>query len=176
MASRKLTALPTATEVTTSDKIYIVDVSDTSESPQGTSKQAVISELPSSGITTLTSTDGSISIDLTDPSAPDLSVGYRSYVALLTQSGTSAPTAIVLKNNTGLTWTFDYVDVGDYDALPSVAPSDDNKVLVFGGDGTGDITKMRWRSGSAKIETKNSSFVGDNGRLSNTPIEIRIYP
>ena len=73
MASRKLTQLPTATEVTASDKIYIVDVSDTSESPQGTSKQAVISELPSSGITSLTSTDGSIAIDLTDPSAPDLS-------------------------------------------------------------------------------------------------------
>lgn len=101
---------------------------------------------------------------------------YLSYVALLTQSGTSAPTATVLQNNTGLTWTFDYVDVGDYDAVPSIAPSDDNKVLVFGGDGTGDITKMRWRSGSAKIETKNSSFASDNGRLSNTPIEIRIYP
>lgn len=50
MASRKLPALPTATEVTTSDKIYIVDVSDTTESPQGTSKQALISEFPSSGI------------------------------------------------------------------------------------------------------------------------------
>lgn len=74
MASRKLTQLPTATEVTTSDKIYIVDVSDTTESPQGTSKQALISELPSSGITSLTSTDGSIDIDLTDPDAPDLSI------------------------------------------------------------------------------------------------------
>lgn len=74
MASRKLTALPNATEVTTSDKIYIVDVSDTTESPQGTSKQALISELPSNGITSLTSTDGSISIDNTDPSAPDLSI------------------------------------------------------------------------------------------------------
>lgn len=51
MSSRKLTALPTATEVTTSDKIYIVDVSDTTESPQGTSKQAtvekVINSMPS---------------------------------------------------------------------------------------------------------------------------------
>lgn len=45
MASRKLTALPTATEVTTSDKIYIVDVSDTTESPQGTSKQATVEKV-----------------------------------------------------------------------------------------------------------------------------------
>lgn len=93
MASRKLTALPTATEVTTSDKIYIVDVSDTTESPQGTSKQAVISELPSSGITSLTSTDGSIDIDNTDPSAPDLSI----------PSGTWTPVASDVTNDATVT-------------------------------------------------------------------------
>lgn len=49
MASRKLTALPTATEVTTSDKIYIVDVSDTTESPQGTSKQATLDKIIQDG-------------------------------------------------------------------------------------------------------------------------------
>lgn len=54
MASRKLTALPTATEVTTSDKIYIVDVSDTTESPQGTSKQATVDKIIPSGTWTPT--------------------------------------------------------------------------------------------------------------------------
>lgn len=97
MASRKLTALPTATEVTTSDKIYIVDVSDTTESPQGTSKQALISELPSSGITSITSTDGSIDIDNTDPSAPDLSIGYKEIaIAFTSTSGSDAGTATIL--------------------------------------------------------------------------------
>jgi hypothetical protein len=107
MASRKLTQLPTATEVTASDKIYIVDVSDTSESPQGTSKQAVISNLPSSGITTLTSTDGSIDIDLTDPSAPDLSIGVVvSYftVTNLNENGNGIVTAI--SNRIGGTISF----------------------------------------------------------------------
>ena len=85
MASRKLTQLPTATEVTASDKIYIVDVSDMSESPQGTSKQAVISNLPSSGITSLTSTDGSIDIDLTDPSAPDLSIPSGAFTPTISE-------------------------------------------------------------------------------------------
>lgn len=85
MASRKLTALPTATEVTTSDKIYIVDVSDTTESPQGTSKQALISELPSSGITSLTSTDGSIDIDNTDPDAPDLSIPSGEWTPIISE-------------------------------------------------------------------------------------------
>lgn len=49
MASKKLTQLPTATEVTTSDKIYIVDVSDTTESPQGTSKQATVANVLPNG-------------------------------------------------------------------------------------------------------------------------------
>lgn len=102
MASRKLTQLPTATEVTTSDKIYIVDVSDTTESPQGTSKQALISELPSSGITTLTSTDGSIDIDLTDPTAPDLSVGYTELVMLYSSvDGDDNGTLTILKQDVG---------------------------------------------------------------------------
>lgn len=101
MASRKLTALPTATEVTTSDKIYIVDVSDTTESPQGTSKQALISELPSSGITTITSTDGSISIDNTDPSAPNLSI----------PSGTFPPVASDVTGSVTITGGF-YSKVG----------------------------------------------------------------
>lgn len=66
MASRKLTALPTATEVTTSDKIYIVDVSDTTESPQGTSKQATLDKIIQDGEWTPTITNqlGSATITL----------------------------------------------------------------------------------------------------------------
>lgn len=109
MASRKLTALPTATEVTTSDKIYIVDVSDTSESPQGTSKQAVISELPV--ITTLTSTDGSIDIDLTDPSAPDLSIADY---AIPLAGTTEMQAAEITHTSTGKTATLGFVDGSVY--------------------------------------------------------------
>lgn len=49
MASRKLTALPTLTDVALNDKIYIVDVSDTTESPQGTSKETTIDKINKSG-------------------------------------------------------------------------------------------------------------------------------
>jgi hypothetical protein len=131
MASRKLTQLPTATEVTASDKIYIVDVSDTSESPQGTSKQAVISNLPSSGITTLTSTDGSIDIDLTDPSAPDLSIGYTSYVAQISQVGTNNPTITVIKNTTGRTLSLTRVEQGVYSGTLSGSIIDQNKLFYY---------------------------------------------
>lgn len=39
---------------------------------------------------------------------------YKVYKALLTQSGTNAPTAIVLENTTGLTIAYDYTTVGEY--------------------------------------------------------------
>ena len=40
--------------------------------------------------------------------------GYKSYVALLTQSGTDAPEATVLENSLGITITFGYVSPGLY--------------------------------------------------------------
>jgi len=40
--------------------------------------------------------------------------GYLKYVALLTQSGTSAPTATVLENTLGGTVVWSYLSVGQY--------------------------------------------------------------
>jgi hypothetical protein len=71
MAGRKITQLPILTTPSATDKLVIVDVSDTSESPQGTSKQIALENL--GGITSITSTNETIVIDATDPSAPDLS-------------------------------------------------------------------------------------------------------
>jgi hypothetical protein len=45
MANRKITDLPLLTETDSEDRIYIVDSSDTTESPQGTSKQIKFSDL-----------------------------------------------------------------------------------------------------------------------------------
>ena len=39
---------------------------------------------------------------------------YKVYTALLTQSGTNAPVATVLENNTGLNITYQYLLVGKY--------------------------------------------------------------
>lgn len=121
------------------------------------------------------STDGSIDIDLTDPSAPDLSIGYQSYVALLTQSGTDAPTATVLENNTGLTFTPSYDDVGLYFLEPDTAPASD-KVAVFctNGAAAGDVFAL-WREDKLNISTRSSGAPTDS-ILSNSAVEIRIYP
>jgi hypothetical protein len=50
MAGRKITQLPVLTTPAATDKLVIVDVSDTSESPQGTSKQIAVGDLGLSSI------------------------------------------------------------------------------------------------------------------------------
>ena len=62
MAGRKITQLPTLTTPAATDKLVIVDVSDTSESPQGTSKQIAFENL-SGGITSIESDSLDVSID-----------------------------------------------------------------------------------------------------------------
>ena len=58
MAGRKLPVLPTLGEFPQADdKMYIVDVSDTSESPQGTSKQVPFGNIIQTGTYTPTITD-----------------------------------------------------------------------------------------------------------------------
>jgi hypothetical protein len=57
---------------------------------------------------TITSTDGSIEIDNTDPNAPDLSIGYRSYVFLLRSTVGSDLTTQVLTNTVTETITVTY--------------------------------------------------------------------
>jgi hypothetical protein len=59
MAGRKITQLPTLTTPEATDKLVIVDVSDTSESPQGTSKQIAVSNL---GLSSIESTTLDVSI------------------------------------------------------------------------------------------------------------------
>jgi hypothetical protein len=59
MAGRKITQLPTLTTPAATDKLVIVDVSDTSESPQGTSKQIAVSNL---GLTSIESSTLDVSI------------------------------------------------------------------------------------------------------------------
>lgn len=49
MAGVKITDLPTLTTAVNEDLLYIVDVSDTSQSPQGTSKQIEVGNMFSSG-------------------------------------------------------------------------------------------------------------------------------
>ena len=150
MAGVKITDLEVLLEAASDDLLYIVDVSDTTESPQGTSKKIEVSYLRP----------------------------YKVYSALLTQVDTDPPTAIVLENTIGnIVWS--YIEVGNYKGTLSSAFTT-NKTFVFinslqsydvntAGVTTYNVNEVNVTTGVPDGGTPT------NGILINTPIEIRVY-
>jgi hypothetical protein len=120
---------------------------------------------------------------------------YLSYVALLTQAGTNAPTANVLNGNDGnylgdIIWT--RVDVGNYIGTLNGAftnnktwfyPSgNSNAFVAFSGNAwSGGFNLYRGDADRVFIDVADESgnFIDLSGRLSNPAtisIEIRVYP
>jgi len=94
---------------------------------------------------------------------------YKVYTALLTQSSTNPPTAIVLENTIGnIYWT--YEGVGVYNA---------NLIGAFTLNKTYCPIAIANSAPDLVIPYPNGDFIefitGD-GILNNTPIEIRVYP
>jgi len=107
-------------------------------------------------------------------------IGYKTYVAQITQSGTNAPVATVLQNNTELTFTWTYNAPGAYQVGAS-SPFVANKtwVQVSGSNTTpsAHIIILKSITTSAitfhNLELKNAAQV--NG-IDVAFVEIRIYP
>lgn len=104
---------------------------------------------------------------------------YKVYTALLTQSGTDAPTAVVLQNTIGdITYLYD--DVGSY-LISSDELFTDGKTQMF--FGALSIQNHNWgiiMEGNKGInylgfQTLNESGALANDYLYNTSIEIRVY-
>jgi hypothetical protein len=148
MAGRKITQLPILTTPAATDKLVIVDVSDTAESPQGTSKQIALSNL----------------------------LGYTEYVALVTQNGTNPPTVTTQSNNTGLTFTSEYNDVGDYVLSFSSYPSAGKVNAQFCNGDSGFNVSAFYTSGTGvKISCFDiASQVLSNSGIGNASLIIRI--
>lgn len=103
---------------------------------------------------------------------------YKSYVAVLTQTGTNAPTASVKINEIG-TITYAYQGAGEY-YINSSALFTNNKTVIFVGPGrfTTGVAILGSTIGSNSIVvvySRNTSNVGTNGLISEVPIEIRVY-
>lgn len=108
------------------------------------------------------------------------------YVALLTQTGTSAPTATVLRNEIGnIAWT--RTNTGLYTATLTGAFVVNKTVAFCGGIGTSalavpkivkiariDANTMRVTTGYFGDTTTDPG--AEDGLLSATPVEIRVYP
>ena len=100
----------------------------------------------------------------------------QTYVALLTQSGTAAPTASVLAENIGIiTWT--RTNVGQYLGTP-ISPLDALNTFVIIGNVEHDYIATAYVNSDGDIvvhTTKTQNHAHTDSQLLNSPIEVRIY-
>jgi len=103
--------------------------------------------------------------------------GYKIYKALITQSGTDAPTAIVLENTLSGDLTWSYNTVGVYVATLAGEFTAD-KTFIFTGQVATDtvVSTNRINVDSITLRTYDISSAGlTDVRLSNNSIEIKVY-
>jgi hypothetical protein len=111
-------------------------------------------------------------------------LAYKIYTALLTQSGTNAPVAIVLENTLGGDITWEYDGVGEYSIsnlnLPInktilLTPSIPANSCTVGSAITNLVSMSLHPSGTFIDLCVGNSIGGVNGKLNRHPIEIRVY-
>lgn len=105
---------------------------------------------------------------------------YKEYVAVLNQSGTDAPVATVLKNNTGLEIVWVYDSPGNYNGVgwDGVDPA---KVVVLDGDGANHLILVNtaWNGENVNITAAALNVMFDpipsDDLLQWYPVMVRIY-
>lgn len=102
---------------------------------------------------------------------------YKVYTALLTQSGTASPTAIVLQNTLGVTVTFGYTIAGQYTVTATGALTINKTWIIFNNiDSNGFTITYNGKSlNDFQILTRNGAGVTTDNILNLTEIEIRVY-
>jgi len=106
---------------------------------------------------------------------------YKVYSALIAQSGTSAPTVLVLENTTGGTVSYTYNAAGDYTATITGASFTANKTMVPYIPTTNPAIQSMSNvisTTAINIKTQTAAAVGQDAVLaySYSTFEIRIYP
>ena len=108
-------------------------------------------------------------------------LGYRSYTALLNQTGTDAPIATVLENTLGgdITWETPS-STGYYRGLATGLFSPEAKTFVTCsqtdfGSVLGVTYAYRNNDDQIIVETYDTTFTASDDVLANTVIEIRVY-
>lgn len=106
---------------------------------------------------------------------------YLKYVALITQSGSSAPTAIVLENTLGGTVVWTRTTTGVYRATLASAFTI-NKTAVFATTGVpangaviNEVRFYRVNADYIALETRGDNAYVDSN-IANLTVEIRVYP
>jgi hypothetical protein len=111
---------------------------------------------------------------------------YKVYTALLTQTGTSAPTTIVLENTLGYDITWGYSNIGVYTAIGLPNTFEDGKFAFIQGAGNSSSLVSLWAYNNSidfsqmilecyDLGNVAISFQTKNDILINQFIEIRVY-
>lgn len=104
--------------------------------------------------------------------------GYKVYTAIVSQSGTNAPTALVLEDTLGaVEWS--YNSIGQYKLLFSDSVLNQDKTFIlkdFSYDkNSGSILVYRENNTSLVVETKDFEGTPANNILTAFTIEVRVY-
>ena len=159
----KLTDRIQASGASLNDLIHIVITSDTSQNSAGSSYKIPMSEYV------------------------PLFNGYKVYTALLTQTGSTAPTAVVLENTLGITPSYSYDGTGQFhvDLSGMTGINSANTVVITGNYGNTNPIGADYIIVHAyqdfivptkiNIETIDNGSAYYDGILLNSAIEIRVY-
>ena len=106
-------------------------------------------------------------------------LGYNTYTALLTQTGLTAPVATVVKNDTGVTYTWARTAIGAYTITASSPIFNAATTLVFGNIGKKSKEDyFRWEVGTntqIKVSTYDNAANPADAVFDAGSFEIRIY-
>lgn len=105
-------------------------------------------------------------------------LGYKSYIATLTQSGTNAPTANLLENSIGGTPVWSRDSAGNYRLTLTGLFTANKVVILMSQENDVKNNAIRLSDNVVQItssDTTGGSEVPSDGLLSNTTIEIRVY-
>lgn len=122
--------------------------------------------------TVVADASGNLSATATPPARP-----YLVYTALLSQTGTNAPTATVLENTLGGTVSFTRTVIGQYIATSSnsVFTSGKTACIITNGDAFGSIGSQRDTSSNVTINSISEAGAFSDNVIYNATIEIRVY-
>ena len=125
--------------------------------------------------TQLSATSVNKTRNFTAGSVTSAGLGYTSLVQLLTQTGTNAPVATEVYNNTGQTFTWSYVSAGVYRITSAGTPFTVGKTIVFlnpGANVSPTISPLQW---SRISDTIIEITAGQVPSITNGSFEVRIY-
>ena len=105
---------------------------------------------------------------------------YKVYSILISQDSLNIPTAKVLENNTGFTFTFTRTATGNYNIVSSGSAYTADKTAIFFHDNSqggtkASINSFRISATNIRILTYSDSVLSDS-MLSDIFFEIRVYP